>query len=73
MTIKSTIIFSAFTGLLLGLPFVQANDAETFETLDLNSDGYISTSEAKGTSIESVFVQLDANKDGYISKEEYSK
>lgn len=73
MTIKNTIIISAFTSLLVGLPFAHAVDAETFDTLDTNSDGYISTSEAQGTSIESIFVQLDTNKDGYVSKEEYSK
>jgi len=51
-------------------PSVPATKAvKTFEQMDTNADGRLSSSEAQG-SVKDGFAKLDSNKDGYLTKAE---
>jgi Ca2+-binding EF-hand superfamily protein len=43
--------------------------AVTFEQMDANSDGRLTSTEAQG-SVKDGFAKLDRNKDGYLTKQE---
>jgi EF hand domain-containing protein len=45
-------------------------DADTFNRMDTDEDGFISRDEAKGTSLENRFVLLDLDHDGQLSPSE---
>ncbi len=64
MKILSAIVIGAMTG------SVAWAQMPTFEGLDVDSDGLLSTLEAKGAP-EVDFYDADANKDGGIDVEEY--
>jgi hypothetical protein len=63
----------ASTGLVIGLALAGvslAGDAPSFEELDVNDDGTLSTSEAaKASDLD--FAAADLNKDGKLSRAEY--
>ena len=46
-----------------------SNTVRTFEQMDANSDGRLSSTEAQG-SVKDGFAKLDSNKDGFLTKQE---
>jgi Ca2+-binding EF-hand superfamily protein len=58
-------------------PGIQAQDAELFDRLDANKDGFITPDEAGGEEKKRLFERLlrtvDKNKDGKLSREEFAE
>jgi hypothetical protein len=55
-------------------PHHTASSMPSFESLDTNKDGMISSAEAAGNAtLKAKFATLDTDKDGKLSKSEYSK
>lgn len=53
-------------------PAVAENTAPNFANLDQNSDGYLSSDEARADSrVVERFTEADRDRDGYISMEEF--
>lgn len=66
----------AVIGLVMGAAALAQDEAKapTFESVDVNGDGYISIAEAQESEeVAGVFAELDSDSDGQISAEEYGK
>lgn len=52
---------------------IAQGEAPTFDQIDRNMDGSITTREAEGTWLAGSFAEVDANKDGLVDKQEYNE
>ena len=75
MPFKKKLFFLLFTGLLSSATFaLSATNINTpFPEIDRNSDGAISTREAKNTWLAPIFIRIDLDNNGLISLVEYSQ
>lgn len=75
MTFKKVAIYALFISFLSSAAYAQAVTSinTPFPELDLNSDGVISSREAKCTWLSGIFMRVDLDENGLISPQEYDQ
>lgn len=73
MNIKQSVLLGLLAGACGGLALVAQAETPTFEQMDRDGNGVITTNEAQESWLEDMFAQVDVNQDGQITKAEYEQ
>ncbi|MFK7829685.1 MAG: hypothetical protein AB8B57_07910 [Congregibacter sp.] len=82
MNMKTLVLTIGATGVISAAAVAQLpsmdsaiaqGEAPSFEQIDANMDGNITTREAEGTWLAGSFATVDANKDGLVDEKEYTQ